>query len=354
MSEISLEEKKKLFSLFLNMKDDEKASSTLDREKNSDVLIVDGYNTFIRCFTANPMMNDDGLHTGGVAGFLKSVGYALKLINPTRCVIIFDGVNGSMRRRSIYPDYKGNKKSKLRLNRMYDELAADEDVEENMKRQIIRTIDYIGVLPVSFISIDNVEADDTIAYCAVQYFKKNVNIMSSDKDFLQLVDDRVKVWSPTKRRMYGPAEVHTDYGIHPSNFVFYRALDGDTSDNISGIRGFGPKTALKAFPMLGEQRKVSLNELYNHAQINKDKLKVYETFLEHKNDFERNIALMQLSDTYLTTHAQLHVNGVLDNKIPRLNRYQLLNYIREDRLGANIPNHLVWINETFAKLDTII
>jgi 5'-3' exonuclease len=275
------------------------------------------------------------------------------LLKPTRVVVIFDGAGGSTRRRSIYNGYKENRKSNVHLNRAYKELAADEDVEENMKRQIVRTIQYLDVLPVSFLSIDNVEADDTIAYCALQYFKKRVNIMSADKDFLQLVDDRIQVWSPTKKRMYGPAEVHSEYGIHSGNFVFYRALDGDPSDNISGIRGFGIKTVLKAFPQLAEKRVVTVDELYAHAIENRSKLKVYDTLLETKGDFERNIALMQLSDTYLTTHAQLHINEALNNPTKKLNRYQLLNMIREDRLGSNIPNHLTWVNEVFNELDTI-
>ena len=80
------------------------------------------------------------------------------------------------------------------------------------------------------ISLDNVEADDTIAFCATEYFKDYiVNIMSSDKDFLQLVDENIKVWSPSKKKLYCPQNVLDEYGIHPYNFVIFRAMDGFSS-----------------------------------------------------------------------------------------------------------------------------
>lgn len=357
MEKLTLEEKKKMFSLFINMKDELKAAGTnpvLNREKNSEVLIVDGYNTFIRCFSAIPTMNTDGIHTGGVAGFLKSIGYAIKLLKPTRCVIIFDGKGGSKRRKSIYPDYKENKHSGIRLNRIYDEISDLQDEEKNMKIQIYRMLKYIEVLPVSMLSIDNVEADDTIAYCANQYFKNNSIIMSSDKDFLQLVNDRIRVWSPTKKKFYGKTEIYSEFQIHPCNFCLFRALDGDNSDNIPGIKGFGLKTAIKAFPMLSEDRKVTVDEMYNHATTNREKLKAhYSTFLDNKESFERNISLMQLADTYLTVQSQLHINEVLDGPVNKMNRYGFTKLITEDKMWANIGNHQVWLTEVFGPMDTI-
>lgn len=299
-------------------------------------------------------MNEDGIHVGGIAGFLKSIGYAARLLNSTRCVIVFDGVGGSPRRRSIYKEYKESRKSKIRLNRIYEEIADLTDEEESMKRQLIRIFDYLGFLPVHTLSIDNVEADDVIAYCTLQYFKNHVDIMSSDKDFLQLSDDRINIWSPTKKRLFGPAEVLADYGVHPYNFVIYRALDGDTSDNIPGIHGFGLKTTLKAFPMIVEPRRVEVSEMYEYAVANQKKLKVYETFIEQKTTFERNLALMQLSETYLPTHSQLHVNDCLNTEVKKLNRYGFTNLVREDKMSGALPHHITWVNEAFGKMTMIL
>ena len=71
--------------------------------KDSHLLVIDGLNTFIRVFSAVPALNDDGQHIGGVTGFLRSVAAVVRLIKPTRCVIVFDGKGGSRRRKDIYP-----------------------------------------------------------------------------------------------------------------------------------------------------------------------------------------------------------------------------------------------------------
>ena len=102
--ELTKEEKSRLYGILHNMKSQPKKD--WKRNTNSSVLLVDGSNSFIRCWMANPAMDENGNHTGGVVGFLKSIGYAIKLLAPTRCVITFDGVGGSFKRRQIFPEYK--------------------------------------------------------------------------------------------------------------------------------------------------------------------------------------------------------------------------------------------------------
>ena len=172
---------------------------------NEKVLIIDGLNTFIRVFSVIPTTNDDGIHIGGIVGFLKSVGYAVKMLAPTRTIIVFDGKGGSTRRRKIYPEYKQNRRTKYRVNRSYD-FASEEDEKQNMIMQIQRTVEYLETLPLTVLSYDNIEADDTIGYLCKQVFthSKQVVVMSTDKDFLQLANGRTKIWSPTKKKFYTP------------------------------------------------------------------------------------------------------------------------------------------------------
>ena len=183
------------------------------RDTNSSILLVDGNNLFLRAWNANPAMDENGNHTGGLTGSLKSLGYAIKLLAPTRCVVIFDGVGGSYKRRQIFPEYKAHRKNKIRLNRAYEEMSDAPTEEESCKRQYIRFTQYLQVLPVNILSLDHQESDDVIAYLALDYFKSSnkIYIMSADRDFLQLCDGRVSVYSPTKKRIYGPAEVLADY-----------------------------------------------------------------------------------------------------------------------------------------------
>ena len=275
------------------------------------------------------------------------------MYKPDRCVIVFDGVGGSMKRRKIYSEYKAHKRTKVRLNRIYEDTSLG-DEEASLKKQLQRLVVYLTLLPVSVISLDNVEADDTMAYLALDHFKDwNSTIMSADKDFLQIVSDNVKVWSPTKKRLYGPQDVINEYGISPQNFVYYRALDGDVSDNVPGVRGCGLKTILKAFPMLAGG-KIDLADIQASALMNSAKLKVCDTIVDNWKDVERNYALMQLTETALTTVAQLHVKEVLDNPIPKLNRFELSRLIGEDKLTNSIQNFPLWLNECFNKLNSFV
>ena len=204
----------------MNSKKDlnEKYLSFLDQTKddthkavnhlNDRVLIVDGLNTFIRSFAVNPALNEDGLHIGGMVGFMKSVRYSCDILKPSRCIIVFDGKGGSKRRQKIYPEYKGTRKVKRRLNRNVDWGTAPQDEQQSMKQQMGRLIEYLEQLPLTLICVDGIEADDTMAYISQQILKKSdIFLMSTDKDFLQLVDDRVKIWSPTKKKLYDKKKV---------------------------------------------------------------------------------------------------------------------------------------------------
>ncbi len=171
-------------------------------------------NEFLRTGNFNLSESERYLVLSGIAGCLKSIGYAAKLINPTKIVVVSDGQGGSLKRRKIYPEYKSGRKTKIRLNRAYDDLSDPDTEDKNLKKQLLRTVQYLDKLPVTTMAIDHIEADDTIAYLATEYFKNsNVTIMSADKDFLQLAGDRIKVWSPTKKKLYGCAEILLEYGI---------------------------------------------------------------------------------------------------------------------------------------------
>ena len=232
-----------------------KKGGELDSEEPDDkVLIIDGLNTFIRCFSAIPTLNDDGAHVGGIVGFLRSIGYAIRTIRPTRTVIVFDGKGGSNRRKKLFPDYKAGRNMSERLNRSYD-FNDKEDEHQSMKMQLTRVIDYLDYLPITTITIEGIEADDTMAYLTKQVMKtSNIVLMSTDKDFLQLVNHRVSVWSPTKKKMYDPPKVLEDYGIPSHNFAVYRSIDGDKSDNIDGVRGWGLKTIQKKYHFCSKTR----------------------------------------------------------------------------------------------------
>lgn len=304
---------------------------------------------------AVPSLNDDGLHTGGIAGFLKSVGYAIKLLSPTRVIIVFDGKGGSQKRRKIYPDYKNGRKTDIRLNRTYDDLSDSLTESQNFKKELIRTVNYLDVLPVTVMSMDQVEADDTIAYLAKQTFKdSNVTIMSTDKDFLQLASDKISIWSPVKKKIFGCKEIVDEYGISCKNFIFYRIMEGDTSDNIPGLEGVGLKRVIQAFPFLGEEPQVCLQQIYNYAENNISKYKIYERVLNSKLLLERNYELMQLHNTQVQSFTQLRIEEIINKPVPKIDKITFTKLITEDKMWNNIPNYHIWLQETFGKLNSFV
>ena len=215
-----------------------KSGGEVDNEKpNDSVLLIDGMNLFIRVFSAIPTTNEDGVHVGGIVGFLRSLAFNINMIRPTRTIIVFDGKGGSNRRRKIFPQYKMGRKMSHRLNRTHDFLTREEE-KKMMVFQLNRIVQYLECLPLTIINMDNIEADDVIGYCSKHVFKDKVTIMSTDKDFLQLIDDRIQVYSPTKKLMYNQERVLEEYGIHPKNFLLFRVLDGDKSDSIPCTTNF--------------------------------------------------------------------------------------------------------------------
>jgi DNA polymerase-1 len=341
-----------------NKKDlNEKFISFLDQVKdephksvthlNDRVLVVDGLNTFIRSFSVNPAINDDGLHIGGMMGFLKSIRYTCDILKPSRCVIVFDGKGGSKRRSKIYPEYKATRKVKKRLNRNVDWGTAPQDEQESMKQQMGRLIEYLEQLPLTLVCIDGIEADDTIAYISQQLLSESdIFIMSTDKDFLQLVDDRVKVWSPTKKKLYTKNEVFEEYGIPSRNILTYRVLDGDKSDNIGGIRGAGIKSIVKYIQPITEDKDFTIMDLFDYAEKTSDKkIKLLENIKNSSNLLKRNYLLMQLQKVDIPNHTKMKIQGAINGEVPQLIKYRFQTMFLKDKLSTAIPNLDFWLME---------
>ena len=334
---------KKFISFLEQTKDQEHKSVT---HLNDRVLIVDGLNTFIRSFAVNPSINDDGLHIGGMMGFLKSVRYSCDILKPSRCIIVFDGKDGSKRRRKLYPEYKANRKVKQRLNRNVDWGTAPQDEEQSMKQQMGRLIEYLEQLPLTLVCVDGIEADDTMAYISQQILKESdIFLMSTDKDFLQLVDDRVKVWSPTKKKLYTKEKILEEYGIPSHNFLTYRILDGDKSDNIGGIKGAGIKTLQKFLPKISSMEKFDVKSLLDFVNNSDSKIKLLENIKKSSNLIKRNYLLMQLNNVDIPNHTKMKIQGAVNGDVPQLVKYKFQTMFLKDKLSTQIKNLDSWIME---------
>src|ERR1017187_7991128 len=155
-----------------------------------------------------------------------------------------------------------------RLNRAYELHTADEE-HAMIKWQMSILIQALDLLPTTTYAIENIEADDTIAYLArvIQDKGGKVIIFSSDRDFYQLVSDTCWVYSPTKKKMYTPEALLEEFHIHPNNFLLYRTIEGDKSDNISGVNGIALKTFTKNFPDVITEKEFTIQDLINVCKL---------------------------------------------------------------------------------------
>lgn len=339
---------KKYLSILANLKKEDYA----ERNPNDKILLIDGLNTFIRAYTVNPTMNDHGVHIGGIGGFLLSIGYAIKMLKPTRVIICFDGKGGSAKRRKIFPEYKANRRVKKQITRFNSIMTRNEE-KAAMHYQLHRLTEYLAVLPVTVMAPENIEADDAIAYLTQQiYPESKCVIMSSDKDFLQLTTDRVQVWSPTKKKLYFKDDILEDFGVPNHNFLTYRLMKGDSSDNIPGVRGTGVKTLMKSLPILFGDDKITVDDIIEYTTKN-NKSKINQRLSESRDILELNYDLMQLDEVDIHGIAKGEVMEIARDKIPLLVKFKFLKMMLEDSTNASIKNPELWLKQVFAHLNAM-
>jgi len=317
---------------------------------NNRVLIVDGLNLYLRAFAVNGALNDNGVPVGGLTGFLRSLAYAIREVNPTRVIIVYDGQGGSQRRRKILPDYKANRTPGKRITR-WDAFKDAREEKDAMKIQFSRLIEYLDFLPVNVISIDKIEADDTIAYIAHTLLDEDVTILSADQDFLQLVDERITVWSPTKKKFYTPRMVMDDYGVPAHNFLMYKVLMGDKSDNIEGVKGLGPKKLPKIIPDLLTQTTLDLDFILEHA--GKGEEPMHKKISESETQLRLNEELMDLKNPPISGELKLQIARLIEAPINLLSRNDFIMMYSDDQLGNAIKAPDLWLREHFVKLNTL-
>ena len=278
------------------------------------ILIIDGTNTFIRSFVVVPSMNSNGEHVGGVVGTLRSVKFAINEIKPTRVIVMWDGAGGSRRRRSVYSEYKAGRKPKL--NREFDYDNADQS-QANMAMQQSKAKQLLEMLGMPIVEIEDIEADDAVGYvCTQMYPEVQKVIMSTDKDFYQLIDPFTIVYSPSKKEYYSSIVFKDEYGVLPGNYIIIKALAGDKSDNVKGLGGVGLATAIKLFPFLCDKPS-TLNDVFNYSEANRNKSPKYEAVIANRDLLIGNVQLMQLTSPIISAQSAMKIRNTVENELPK-------------------------------------
>jgi DNA polymerase-1 len=282
------------------------------------LVLFDGHALLHRGYHAIPYLSTkDGTPTNAVYGFVTIMLKALTDLKPDYVAVAWD-LPGKTFRHDMYADYKGTRK------KTDDELIA----------QMPLTREVVEAFNMPLMEREGYEADDVIGTLAYRYGKElEVVIVTGDMDELQLVDDHVKVY--TMRRgfsdtvLYDRAAVEAKYGVTPEEFVVYKALKGDTSDNIPGVPGVGDKTATDLV-----SKYKTLDGIYDHL----DELK---SAVRKKLEENRKLADLSLELSRISREVELD----FDLKKAHIHDYdkkhvhELFHRLEFRSLLAKLPGH---------------
>lgn len=303
-------------------------------------MVVDAHNQFLRSYIVDPSLSTNGQPIGGSKGFLKILNKLTRIISPDMTIVVWDGEGGSQKRRAQNKNYKQGRKP-VRLNRDIRHLTEEEE-RENKAWQQVRAIEYLNQTPIVQFMEPRVEADDVISHiCQSPKFKDwQKVIISSDKDFIQLLDDQTILYRPTQDQVLNKNKVLEEYKIHPTNFALARALVGDPSDNLKGIRGVGLPTVAKRFPFFAKEEECFIENVVDYCKNQETNLKVYDRVLEEIEIVESNYKLMQLYSPTISIQGRMRVDEVLEAHVPEFNKTGLRKLMHQDGIGEVSLNSL--------------
>jgi len=279
------------------------------------VVFIDSLNSlFIRNYVVNPTLSLNGAPIGGVVGGLKSLQSMINYIKPDEVVVVWDGLGGSRRRRAIDKNYKAGRKP-INLNRS---LQIDpQDEERNKFWQHAKLIEYLSFLPVKQLIYESVEADDVIAFLVhrEKYKEAQKIIVSSDKDFFQLIDKNTIVYRPIQDEVLSIKKILEKYGIHPRNFALARAISGDDkSDNVQGVGGVKLKSVAKRFDFLKEEKEYSIDDVVKFCQNVEKPLVIHKNILSGRDQVIQNMRMIQLDSPLISLQAQGEIREEIEKR----------------------------------------
>lgn len=248
------------------------------------LLIIDGSNLLFQMFYGMParIVNADGKAIQGTLGFVGALLKIIRMVRPTHVIAVFDGECENPR-RELDEDYKGNRPD-------YSDMP-EEDTPFSQLPDIYAALDVLGIC---YGETQNCEADDWIAAYAVQRGDLAAVIASQDSDFYQLIRPDVSVlrYRGKQSQLCDVCYIREKLGIEPQQYAVFKALTGDTSDNIRGADKIGPKTAAQLLNRFGD-----LEALLESAQ-QIEKPSIRESVIRNAARIRKNYALIALEGTH--------------------------------------------------------
>ena len=176
-----------------------------------------------------------------------------------------------------------------------------------------------------------------------------VFIVSSDKDYLQLITRKVIVYRPVEREFYTEETVREKFNLDPHNFILYKTLLGDSSDALPGIKGLGAGKLFKLFPELSKQE-LTFENILEISEKNIEKHVIYARILHDIELLENKYKIMDLSNPMMTEDDKIFVDEFANNTQLEFHPEAFLEMYEEDQIGGLIRNPEYWLKDTFKDL----
>jgi len=294
------------------------------------VVIIDGLNMFLRSYIINPTMDPKGNMIGGAVGFLKSLQKSCNDFDPDEVIIAWDGQGGSQKRKDMDKGYKEGRRP-VRFNRRMFELSPKEE-EHNKAYQHVRLMEYLNEMPIIQLIIDYVEADDIIAELVHHHKYRDYHkyIISSDRDFFQLVGDRTSLYRPIQKKLINKVDLISEHGIHPNNFALARAIAGDKSDNLDGVPRVGLKTVKSRFPFMADPQVQTVESLTEYCRQVDKQISVHTKIIEFAALIENNYDIMQLYEPVISGYSKKQIDYAILNFEPEFSKIEFQKLLMED------------------------
>ena len=282
-------------------------------------LLVDGDNLIKRNAMKRQDLFSKGEHCGGSYGFLDSLRSVVDKTMPDRVVVFWDGIMSGKFRKDIYPLYKANRDKSWDEESYYfteDEIDEEKQRKYSILQQKIKVKNYLEELCIRQVEVEYIEADDLLAlYVKKKEKDEHIVMYSSDKDFHQLIDENVCMLRPSDGKIITIENFKEAFGYTHENALFFKCIEGDTSDNISGVKGIGEKNLKNFFPRFFEE-KYTLDMLIKEAEEKKAETKrppkIYDKVIDGRRTMEINRELMNLRNPILNQKAIDEMDEIMD------------------------------------------
>jgi len=308
-------------------------------------LLVDGNNLFKIGFHGVRDLYSDGDHLGGIYHFINILRRFLEEHDHDKVVVFWDS-NSSIR-KSIYPQYKANRRQDMNEDKYQSYLNQQSRIKEYLEEIFIRQVEMI-----------NNEADDLIAYYCKVAVEEQIIIFSADKDLTQLINENISIYSPVSKQYFknGDNIIINKVQIPHYNVLLCKIFTGDKSDNIDGIEGLGEKTLIKYFPQV-QEKPCTIEELLDIARNipQKKPIKTLSNILTGKTKstilgeefYNTNKQIVDLSNPLITDDGKTLVEQIYTDTIDPTDRgyKNLMRMMMEDGLFKYLPkDDEAWVN----------